>query len=100
MSKLGIKLKIAVNKIDKALLFKGQNTYLDCTVFVDPDNEDKYGNHGMITQDVSKESREAGEKGPILGNAKIFFRDNGAPQMKAPPAQQPVDEFDDTDLPF
>lgn len=78
MAKVGISLKIDVTKIDKARLFKGQKgTYLDATVFVDLGEADQYGNHGMITQDVSKEERQAGTRGEILGNCKVFFRDDG-----------------------
>lgn len=76
MTKL-VKLKIAVDSIQKELLFKGQkHVYLDASVFLN-DEEDQYGNHGMITQDVSKEDRQAGKKGPILGNAKIVWREGG-----------------------
>jgi hypothetical protein len=67
-----VRLKIDVTKIDKARLFKGQKgTYLDATVFLD-DQDDQYGNNGMITQDVSQEERQSGTKGAILGNANIF----------------------------
>ena len=90
--KVGVTLKIDVTKIDKARLFKGsKGTYLDATVFID-DKGDKYGNNGMIVQNVSKEERDAGQKGAILGNAKIFWRDE-EPKAHEPPA------FDD-DLPF
>lgn len=104
MSKIGVQLKIDVTKIDKALLFKGtKGSYLDATMFIDIDTADQYGNHGMVTQDVSKESRDAGEKGPILGNVKIFWRDESpsAGKQAAKPASQPVqgDNFDD-DIPF
>jgi hypothetical protein len=100
MSKLGIKLKLDVTKIQKELLYVGtKGKYLDATVFIDTENEDQYGNHGMITQDVSKESREAGEKGPILGNAKIFFRDAPQQQKAAQKQAETVEAFDD-DLPF
>lgn len=67
-----LRLKIDVTKIDKARLFKGERgTYLDCTLLYNA-TTDTYGNNGMITQDVSKEDREAGIKGAILGNAKEF----------------------------
>jgi hypothetical protein len=66
-----ISLKIDVSKIDKSKLFKGEKgTYLDAVVFLN-DEKDQYGNNGMITQSVSKEEREKGGKGVILGNAKI-----------------------------
>ena len=65
-----LKLKIDVSSIDKTTLFKGKKgVYLDATVLI-KDSPDQYGNDGMIVQDVSKEAREAGQKGPILGNAK------------------------------
>jgi len=90
MSKVGVSLKINVSMIEKARLFAGQKGhYLDATVFIDLDELDQYGNSGMITQDVSKEEKNQGVKGPILGNAKLFWRDNGtAPQQQAPHNQQ------------
>lgn len=77
MAKVGVRLKIDVTNIDKARLFKGQKgTYLDATAFIDLDEKGQYGDNGMVTQDVSKEEREAGTKGPILGNVTVFFRDD------------------------
>ncbi len=101
MAKIGVSLKIDVTKIDKARLFKGaKGTYLDATVFVDVDDLDQYGNSGMITQDVTKGERDSGVKGNILGNCKVFYKDQSqapAPQQySAPP---PMDSFDD-DIPF
>jgi hypothetical protein len=110
MSKVGIKLKIDVSKIDKALLFKGQKgTYLDATVFVNLDNVDQYGNNGMITQDEKKENRDAGQNGPILGNCKVFWSESSsrpaAPQQHsnhAPKGQTVPAGYDDfdSDIPF
>jgi hypothetical protein len=85
-------------------LFKGEKgQYLDATVFIDLDELDQYGNSGMITQDVSKEERQAGTKGAILGDSKVFWRDEGqAPQAAKPQGNNgpdPVDDFSD-DLPF
>jgi hypothetical protein len=111
MSKVGVKLSIDVSKIDKALLYKGaKGVYLSATVFVDIDQADQYGNHGMITQDETKENREAGKNGAILGNCKVFWKD----QQQQPIAKQhsnhgrqtpqpapAYDDFDDSgDLPF
>jgi len=91
MAKVGVRLKIDVTKIEKARLFKGQKgTYLDATCFIDINEEDQYGNHGFIAQDVTKEEREAGTKGPILGNVKVFYRDGlDDQQPPADPRQQP-----------
>ena len=72
--KLGITVKIDVSKIDKDRLFKGEKgTYLDCTTFIDTENPGQFGNHGFISQAVSKEERDQGAKGAILGNCKIFY---------------------------
>jgi len=83
--KIGVKLKIDVKKINKALLFAGKKgTYLDMTVFIDIDTVGQYGDNGMIVQDV----KQGVERGNILGNATIFWNDTtvGAPQQA--PQQQ------------
>ena len=107
MARISVTLKIDVTKIDRSKLFKGaKGTYLDASVFIDLDNEDQYGNHGMITQQVTKEEREAGIKGNILGNGKIVWRDEQqSPQQRpqAPKTQYaPPPQFDDDneDIPF
>ena len=110
--KVGVKLKINVSVIEKARLFAGKKgKYLDATVFIDVDNKDQYENNGMITQDVSKEEKDSGVKGPILGNVQVFWRDdNNAPQQdyrghsgsnQSNPASIPAgdDNFDDS-IPF
>jgi hypothetical protein len=72
MTKQMIQLKIDVSKIDKTKLYNGKKgTYLDATLFLN-DQVDQYGNHGFIVQSVSKEERESGVKGTVLGNVKIF----------------------------
>jgi hypothetical protein len=107
--KIGVNLSIDVTVIDKARLVKHQNgkTYLNMTAFIDPNNPGQFGDHGMITQDVSKEEKDSGVKGPILGNAKVFWKENQeqahqqgyqqAQQAQQAPPQQ--DNFDD-DIPF
>ena len=96
-----VRLKLDVTKIDKARLFQGKKgVYLDATVFLN-DEAGQYGDNGMITQDVSKEEREAGNKGAILGNATIFkvLDDSGqaAPNSTAE-ATAKVEDMDD--IPF
>ena len=107
MSKIGITLKIDVTKIEKARLFKGKKgTYLDATVFVDLDELDEFGNSGMITQDVTKEEKDAGTKGAILGNAKVFWKAKREPTQqeknnKPNPKGKDFDDMNfDDDLPF
>ena len=88
-------IKIDVTKIDKERLFQGaKGTYLDAVVFLD-DEADQYGNNGMITQQVSKEERESGVKGNILGNVKIVGQTDSNPSTKIQPAQTGAE-----DLPF
>jgi len=92
--KIGISIKLDVSKIDKSRLFKGdKGTYLDLTTFIDLDQQDQYGNNGFIAQSVTKEERERGEQGAILGNSKVFYKEGGQQQA------QPVSDFDD-DIPF
>ena len=71
--KIGISVRVDVKKIDKARLFAAQSgaAYVDLTMFLDPDNEGQYGDHGFITQSLSKEEREGGTQMPIIGNGKI-----------------------------
>ena len=88
-----IALKIDVTKIDKNRLFKGEKgTYLDA-VFMYDSEPDNYGQNGMIVQSVSKEERESGVKGNILGNGKELG--STAP---VPPSAD-VDDLEDR-LPF
>jgi hypothetical protein len=69
-----ISIKLDVTKISKEKLYKGdKGTYLDATILM-KDEPDQYGNIGMIVQNVSKEDREAGVKGAILGNVKYIVK--------------------------
>ena len=75
--KIGVNLKIDVSKIDKSKLFKGKKgTYLDMTAFIDLDEVGQFGDNGMIVQSVSKEEKQQGIKGEILGNSRVFWRDS------------------------
>ena len=65
--------RIDVTKIDKEKLFIGKKgTYLDFVIIDTPNSE--YGN-AMIVESITKEEREAGKKGTILGNIKEFKKD-------------------------
>ena len=103
--KIGVNVSIDVKAIEKARLVSHTNgkCYLNMTVFIDPDNADQYGQHGMVTQDVSKDEKAQGVKGAILGNAKVFWQDQGqqAPQQQQQSYQQPQPPLDDgSDIPF
>ncbi len=87
-----ITIKIDVKKIDKSRLYEGaKGTYLNCIMIETPENE--YGDF-MIVQEVSKEEREAGTKGTILGNGKIFVK-----REQNEPNQEPQTD-EGSDLPF
>jgi len=65
-----IQLKIDVNKISKERLYEGKKgKYLTAAVIL-KDEPDQYGNDGFIVESISKEEREKGVKGTIIGNAK------------------------------
>ncbi len=99
---LGISLKIDVTKIDKAKLFKGaKGTYLDLTAFIDVDKPDQYDNNGMVTQSTSKEERDAGVKGAILGNLKVFMKKESQVQPpQAAPSPTGFQDSSEDDCPF
>jgi len=62
--------KIDVTKIDKNKLYEGKKgTYLDVILIPTPGSH--FGNDYMLVQGVTKEDREAGLRGEILGNAKL-----------------------------
>jgi hypothetical protein len=86
MQKL-ISLNIDVSKIDQRRLYKGKKgQYLSATLFL-KEEVDQYGNNGFIVESITKEEREAGQKGTILGNAK--FMASGSSKQEEP-----------SDLPF
>lgn len=99
MTKIGISVKIDVKKLDKARFFTAQSgaTYVDLTMFLDPDNEGQYGDHGFITQSTSKEERDQGVQMPIVGNGKIFYGLNelkgGVEPQQAPMQQQAPQQY-------
>lgn len=94
--------KINCSKIDKTRLFKGEKgTYLDVVLIETPN--DQHGNDYMIVQGVTKEEREKGIRGAILGNAKIRGgnRPQQARQSPPPAASKPAaQEGEGEDVPF
>jgi hypothetical protein len=95
-----IKLSVSRKKIEAEHLHKSKNgdTYLNLVLF---DKEDDYGNDGFVVQDISKEAREAGGRGPIVGNWRHLVKKDPAPAKASAPAtpSQPATEVDD-DIPF
>ena len=104
MAVIGISASIDVSKIDKEKLIKGKKgTYLNITAFVDIENKDQYDNNGMVTQSVTSEEREAGTRGVILGNTKVFFQgESKQNKPKQNTSSLQVESFEDLsdDIPF
>lgn len=83
-----IKVKIDVTKISKKKLYQGEKgTYLNVTLIPKQTDYSDY----MVVEETTKEEREAGEKGVILGNASILRKRNQEPE--------PNEQYND-DLPF
>ena len=81
--KVGISVKLDVTKIDKSRLFKGEKgTYLNLTTFVELDEKDQYDNNGFVTQEQTKEEREAKTQLPIIGNVSVFWKGESNEQRK------------------
>ena len=98
-------LKIDVKKIDKTALYHGaKGSYLDLTIMENRDGTDQYGNDGFIVQDIGKDRRLAGEKGPILGNWKHLGERAPSYQGQAATSPAPVSQSlasnEDDDIPF
>ena len=66
-----ISVSINVEKVNKDRFYQGKKgKYMNLVLIPTPDSE--YGDDYMVVQDLGREAREAGEKGPVLGNAKFF----------------------------
>ena len=97
-----IAIPIAENNI-----FVGQKgLYLSLTMIENRDGKDKFENDGFISVDVSKEDREAGVKGNIIGNWKHLQpkAQSGKVNLKGPKNRPPVDlgepDVSSSDCPF
>lgn len=92
-----ISVSISSDKIDRSLVVeKGGKRYLNLRLIENKDGPDQYGNDGFVVQDVPKERRAEGERGPIVGNWKDWDRrkdnPNPRPQQNEPRAR-PGDAF-------
>jgi hypothetical protein len=90
-----ISLSIKTEKIEKPHLIEGKNgKILSVVLFENRDGKGQYGDDGYAVQGVSKESREAGVRGPIVGNWR--FVGQGATSGNNKPKQ----EVEDDSVPF
>ena len=92
-------------EITDSRLFEGKNgdVYLDFALI--PTKESKYGETHFISHDISKEQRDAGKKGNILGNAtesgpKQFGAEPPQSKPRPKPTPPPPQEDIEEDLPF
>jgi hypothetical protein len=92
---------INVTKIDKTALYEGKNgKYLSLVFFDNKEGPDQFGNDGFVTQDLGKERRMAGEKGPIIGNWKEVGTKRPAPAPTRHESSVIVSMEDHSDIPF
>ena len=103
-----IKASINVTKIEKGEIYVGKNgKYVGLAFFANKGGPDQFGNDGFVTQEISKERRDNGERGPIIGN----WKDLGGAAPQPEPTQhqqaksnayqrQPVDMPDGDEIPF
>jgi len=109
-----ITAKIDLTLVDMTRLFEGKKLnrkglnarYLDIVLMPTPNNA--FGDTHMIVQSITKEERESGMRGEILGNAKEKGGEGvqadapqrpparRAPTTPPPPPQENIDE----DVPF
>jgi len=93
---MAIQLKIDVSKISKPDLYQGKKgIYLDAILWENRDGQSQFGDDGYITQGISKEKRDVGERGPIIGNWK--HKEKKSDALTAKPQ---ADEMADSDIPF
>lgn len=96
--KIGVDISINLSKIDKTKIFEGKKgKYLFLTSFIDIDSKDEYGKSGSVQQTISKEERAKNLKPPIVGDVKVFWKQEEAlpKQEDYKPPQMP-----DDDIPF
>ena len=94
-----ITAKINVSRIEKEHLFSGKNgKYLDLVIWENKNGPDQYGNTHFICQGISREAREAGQRGPIIGNLKMEIQ--RIENKPAPETTPDIDAMDYDEVPF
>jgi len=85
-----ITIKLDCTKIDKNRMIAGKPKkdgsipkYIDLVLFENKNGPDEWGNDGFVAQSVSKEEREKGVRGPILGNWKELSKGQGSRRQQA-----------------
>lgn len=94
-----INASINLSMLDKAQIVEGKKgKYINIRLVNTPDSE--YGYDYMVTQDIPKELRDQGLKGPILGNGRAYDYDGGRPSQKEVRAEVSIAPRASDDLPF
>ena len=93
---------IDVTKVDKAHLYEGKKGKYLSLVFFDKPNENS---DGYVVQGVSKENRDKGVKGAIVGSWKNTGKSASGgnrtrPASSSPPATTAADGSDSDQVPF
>jgi hypothetical protein len=80
-----ITIKLDVTKFEKDRFHKGKKgIYADLALIEHPND---FGDDGFVVQSVSKEERDAGERGPIVGNwRELNKKTDKPPERPAKPA--------------
>jgi hypothetical protein len=90
-----ISLSIKTEKLEKEHIIQGKNGKIVAVVlFENKDGKGQYGDDGYVVQSVSKEAREAGTRGPIVGNWRYIGQGGNAGNRNNQP------EGADNDVPF
>jgi hypothetical protein len=98
-----IKVQVNLDKVDKSLIYQGKNgKYLNLVLWDNRAGRDKYGNDGMVKQEVSKDQRLAGKESQILGNWKhhVSGQEMGTNANLAAKKAQAAERDDSGPLPF
>ena len=90
-----ISLSIKTEKLEKEHIIQGKSGKIVAVVlFENKDGKGQYGDDGFVVQSVSKEARENGVRGPIVGNWRYIGQ--GATGATSKPKQ----EVEDDSVPF
>ena len=96
-----ISLSIKTYEIEPEHIIIGKNgKILSVVLFENKDGKGKYGDDGYVVQGVTKESREAGVRGKIIGNWRYTGQGASGNDFKSKAAAPKAEEADDSSIPF
>lgn len=98
-----IALNINVLKIPKDRIVVGKKgEYLDLVLFDNKHGRDEFGNDGFVSISMSKQERQNGEKGVIIGNWKHINTEGAKPKQEKETKESEggSSEEEDSEIPF